>query len=51
MHESDVYFMQDKWGITPLMAACWRGHVSAAKTLVENGAVIDLRNKVKYDNI
>ena len=31
---------------TPLMSACWNNHVSTAKILVENGAVIDLLNKV-----
>ena len=28
------------------MAACWNNHVSTAKILVENGADIDLLNKV-----
>ena len=42
--------MQDKWGVMPLMAACWKGHIITAKILVENGAVIDLRNKVMYDS-
>ena len=38
--------MQDKWGVTPLMAACWKGHISTAEILVENGAIVDLLNKV-----
>ena len=38
--------MQDKWGSTPLMVACWNSHISTAKMLVENGAVVDLLNKV-----
>ena len=38
--------MQDKWGVTPLMAACFNGHITTAKILVENGAIVDLLNRV-----
>ena len=40
--------MQDEWGITPLVAACYNGYVNTAKILVENGALVDLPNKVIY---
>ena len=43
---TSIIIIQDRWGSTPLMAACWNNHISTAKILVENGAVIDLLNKV-----
>ena len=38
--------MQDKWGSTALMAACWNNHINTARILVDNGAIVDLKNKV-----
>ena len=28
------------------MFACWKGHINTAKVLVENGAIVDIVNKV-----
>ena len=41
-----VVDVQDRWGQTPLMYACCEGHIRIAKLLVENGAIVDLVNKV-----
>ena len=38
--------MQDRWGVTPLIAACWNNHINTARILVENGAIVDLLSKV-----
>ena len=46
-----MYLIQDEWGITPLMAACYNGYVNTAEVLVENGALVDLPNKVIYGSM
>lgn len=37
---------EDKWGMTPLMQACWCGALEAVEWLLNNGAFIDHRDIV-----
>jgi ankyrin repeat protein len=40
--EADVH-LQDKWGYTPLMAACEEGHASVVTELVKVNADVNLQ--------
>ena len=39
-------FMKDDSGYTPLIGACWSGHVEVAEKLLDHGADVNYRSKV-----
>ena len=43
--------MQNKYGETALFGACQQGQAETARVLVDHGANVDYKNKVKRKNI
>ena len=54
IHNYDVYtklLSQERFGSTPLVAACYDNHPKVVTVLIENGAVVDSTDKVFQNSI
>ena len=43
----ETYYLQNKFGDTALFGACRGGHAETARILLDYGANVDLKNKVR----